>query len=103
MGVKKKEVFMPSDADLENQRIANNHLKIALSVEKTYSGYNLVKYKLDDSGHGIKGTITYQRRDKERKDTPSNRVVYSTQDDCMKEVYKMYEMLLEMAKNKKKS
>jgi uncharacterized lipoprotein YehR (DUF1307 family) len=86
----KRKDYFPSERDMVNVHEVINVAKIGFSVEKCIGGFHVVKYNLDDNGVALKNTITYKRIDTTKKDTPTNRVVYSTQNEAEEEIFNLY-------------
>jgi uncharacterized lipoprotein YehR (DUF1307 family) len=89
--MKRNKEYYPSERDMVNVHEVISVAKIAFSIEKCVGGFNVVKFNVDDNGVALKNTITYKRIDTKRKDTPTNRVVYSTQADADEELYNLYQ------------
>jgi uncharacterized lipoprotein YehR (DUF1307 family) len=89
--MKRNKEYYPSERDMVNVHEVISVAKIAFSIEKCVGGFNVVKFNVDDNGVALKNTITYKRIDTTRKDTPTNRVVYSTQADADEELYNLYQ------------
>lgn len=87
---KKRKDYYPSEMDMVNVHEVITNSKIAFSVEKCIGGFNIVKYNLDDKQQALKHTITYKRIDVSKKDTPTNRVIYSTQNEAEEEIFNLY-------------
>lgn len=107
----KSKPFIPSDTDMDNMISCIKFYKKALSVEKCPDGYYVVMYNVDSdlvAEHTTKKgwndrvfydfIYIYLRKDKNKKDTPSNRVVFSSQADAEKEMFRYYDLI----KNKNK-
>ena len=86
----KRKEYYPTEKDMVNVHEVITNAKIAFSVEKCIGGYHLVRYNVDDNGVGLKNTISYKRIDVKEKDTPRNRVIYSTQNEAEEDMYRMY-------------
>jgi hypothetical protein len=106
----KSKVFIPSDIDIDNMLTCVKFYKKALSVEKCPDGFYVVMYNVDSelvAEHTTKKgwndrvfydfIYKYLRIDKNKKDTPSNRIVFTSQSEAEKEVFRYYELI----KNKK--
>jgi hypothetical protein len=106
----KSKVFIPSDTDIDNMLTCVKFYKKALSVEKCPDGFYVVMYNVDSelvAEHTTKKgwndrvfydfIYKYLRIDKNKKDTPSNRIVFTSQSEAEKEVFRYYELI----KNKK--
>jgi hypothetical protein len=87
---KKRKDYYPSEMDMVNVHEVIKNANIAFAVEKCIGGFNVVKYNLDDKQQALKHTITYKRIDVSKKDTPINRVVYSTQNEAEEEIFNLY-------------
>jgi hypothetical protein len=87
---KKRKEYFPSEMDMVNVHEVITNSKIAFAVEKCIGGFNVVKYNLDDKQQALKHTITYKRIDVSKKDTPTNRVIYSTQNEAEEEIFNLY-------------
>jgi hypothetical protein len=87
---KKRKDYYPSERDMVNVHEVITNAKVAFSVEKCIGGFHVVKYNLDDKQEALKNTITYKRIDTTKKDTPTNRVVYSTQNEAEEEIFNLY-------------
>jgi hypothetical protein len=87
---KKRKDYYPSEIDMVNVHEVITNANIAFAVEKCIGGFNVVKYNLDDKQQALKHTITYKRIDVSKKDTPTNRVIYSTQNEAEEEIFNLY-------------
>jgi hypothetical protein len=87
---KKRKDYYPSEMDMVNVHEVITSAKVAFSVEKCIGGFHVVKYNLDDRQEALKNTITYKRIDTTKKDTPTNRVIYSTQNEAEEEIFNLY-------------
>jgi hypothetical protein len=87
---KKRKDYYPSEMDMVNVHEVITNANIAFAVEKCIGGFNVVKYNLDDKQQALKHTITYKRIDVSKKDTPTNRVIYSTQNEAEEEIFNLY-------------
>ena len=102
----KSKVFIPSDTDIDNMLTCVKFYKKALSVEKCPDGFYVVMYNVDSelvAEHTTKKgwndrvfydfIYKYLRIDKNKKDTPSNRIVFTSQSEAEKEVFRYYELI----------
>lgn len=100
MSRKKVERFFPVEEDLAIVGIVNKEVKVAFSVEKANYGFNVVKYDLDNNLHGVKKSIKYKRIDVKEKDTPRNRVTFSSQEDAERDVILSYRQVFNLIQKK---
>jgi hypothetical protein len=93
--MKKASSYFPSEGDIVNVHECIYVVNVAFSLEKCAGGYHIVKYNVDKGGSCLKDTISYKRKDTKKKDTPSNRELYSSQVDAEQEMFKLYKLTSE--------
>lgn len=89
MAKKTKTVTRFSEKDIELIRSVVSNLHIAFAPERiinTTNSYYLVRINLHMDGSNL---CNYARRDLTKKDTPSNRIVYS-EEEVWSELLKKY-------------
>lgn len=90
MSKTKRKEYYPTEKDMVNVHEVITNAKIAFSVEKCIGGFHIVKYNVDDKQQALKHTIVYKRIDVSKKDTPRNRVIYTTQNEAEEEIFNLY-------------
>jgi hypothetical protein len=96
---KTNKTYMPSEYEMMCYVWVVKNLKIGLSIESyPKGGFLLVRCELDDSGGCKTNTIVYKRKDLDKKDTPSNRIIYASMNDAYIEMFNLYKTIYE--KNK---
>jgi hypothetical protein len=91
--------FSFSEKDIALIGFCNKEFKVAFSIEKCFSGFNIVKYELNDNLEGLKKTIKYKRLDLTKKDSVSNRLLLGNQFDAEKEMLSCYTEVFNYLKN----
>ena len=91
MAKQKVKIFSPREEDIAIVGVINKEFNMAFSVEKSVSGFYVVRYSLNERLEGLKHTIRYKRLNTNESDSKKNRVVFSNQNEaemCMIDSYK---------------